>query len=525
MKNQSTLNIETPRKIVFIYFLLWISFIDQSSAARKQTLTDSIRMAYQEYQMTLLQLPDNKSQLDRKRKRYIALKTRYLEKKPKTTISPSMGGVSDELGITGNATIPEIKECLLDAEDDTLWLEGFRDRLLRAIDNPDQMELEDLGLYFTPTYDNRVEWITDRDEFWQKLINALEESKQSIHIHLYGFKADEWGRSLCRLLIKKARQGVRIRLILDRFGARLSLFHRIQRTQQQAWLDSLTTAGGEIVYYSHPPHPTLGDYFHFDHRKYFIIDGHMALHTGYTVEQSMYTRMMDMAMLLEGSIVNQLQAIFFSNFLYNGGHIALDSAAAYFPSPESGENNNGVNGRILINAPGIQHPITQTLYREIDRAQTEILIFSPYFTENRIMNHLKTALARGVAVKLIIPANPENKINRFNTEYHLHQLSNAGATIYRFEGSDHQGRFHAKGLITDQSYACMGSCNMDSFSLYRNFEQNIEIRNMASVRQLILQIKRDILPYCCVYSPPTSRWQRIWLHCKGWLSELFDPFV
>jgi cardiolipin synthase len=119
---------------------------------------------------------------------------------------------------------------------------------------------------------NKVDVFTTGVDAFKSLYNDIESAKEHIHVEFYIIENDRLGNRFRELLERKAREGVKVRVIYDYLGAwKLPI----------AWRMSLKEAGAYI-------HPFLAadNFFRFtllnyrNHRKLVVVDGKVA----YTAE-------------------------------------------------------------------------------------------------------------------------------------------------------------------------------------------------------------------------------------------------
>ena len=70
------------------------------------------------------------------------------------------------------------------------------------------------------TQDNKVQIFNDGAEKFQSLIEDIYSAKDHIHIQYYIFKLDNLGQRILSALEKKAKQGVKVRILYDEMGSR-----------------------------------------------------------------------------------------------------------------------------------------------------------------------------------------------------------------------------------------------------------------------------------------------------------------
>ena len=111
---------------------------------------------------------------------------------------------------------------------------------------------------------NDVEIIINGENKFEKLFKDIESAKQHIHVEYYILKDDKIGTKFLELLLKKADQGVQVKLSYDDVGSKIS--SKMKRRLTQSSIEH------------HPFMPVLfpkftGKMNYRDHRKIVIIDG------------------------------------------------------------------------------------------------------------------------------------------------------------------------------------------------------------------------------------------------------------
>ncbi len=401
------------------------------------------------------------------------------------------------------------------------------ERALRKAATGEKVTETDLDISFNETNDNSLELQTG-ETFWQSLTRDLQSAKKSITIQMFGMEADKTGWEFARLLAEKAKQGVEVVLVADRSGARMAgAKNLVSTTEEEKLFEFYRQNGVKVVFYDRVSKASsVGqklDFFHFDHRKKFIIDGQIGYVGGYTLQQESREKKHDMMVRCQGSVVNQMQTGLLLSYLYNGGKFASKDSAdlrdRFFASPVVKGTSNA---RITYNIPRGVHDVHDDYKQQIDTAKKYLYVINPYITNNDLIDRLAAAAKRGVDVRIVHPASAENPLNDANTRFHFEKLQKAGVKIYMYEGEKGLGKLHAKGLIADDNFATIGSCNMDTMALRHNYESNIASKDPEFVKK----VKRDLFEkdftVSKLYEPPKSLWQRIKMKVKGGAAELLD---
>lgn len=396
-------------------------------------------------------------------------------------------------------------------------LGGFWGKLKAAFEKKAVPGRDDVALNFIETSSNRLTAMAGRNEFWPALIKDIQGAKSSVVVHIFGLQADEWGWEVAMLLGQKAREGVSVHMLADKGGARMTAMHGKASAEIFRFFDQ---TGVKYAFYDSSLNPFNRDEFmHFDHRKYFIVDGKVSYTTGYTLEKHMREEMFDLAVRAEGPVVGQMQASFFLNYFANGGTAAEKDFSAFtarfFPEQRSA---GGMKARVALNVPWRQHRVTESYYSRISGARKSVHVINPYFTDDKIAESLMRAAANGAEVRVVLPLRPENALNSKNSMYHAYKMHKKGVKVFLYEGPEKFGRLHGKGILVDDSFVSIGSCNMDAMALYHNFEQNIESTDAA----FAAQARSDVFERAVRESVPYTPRNPVGMYINGLITEPFD---
>lgn len=88
------------------------------------------------------------------------------------------------------------------------------------------------------TKNNQVKLYTEGETFFHDMLKDMVRAKEIINVEFYTFYSDNIGNRVLQLLIKKAKQGVKVRVIYDAWGS---------MGATKAWFDQLRAAGGEVL--------------------------------------------------------------------------------------------------------------------------------------------------------------------------------------------------------------------------------------------------------------------------------------
>jgi cardiolipin synthase len=121
-----------------------------------------------------------------------------------------------------------------------------------------------------------------------------------------------------------------------------------------------------------------------------------------------------------------------------------------------------------------RHDIEDAYLGAINAAQNEIILANAYFLPGRRFRQaITTAAQRGVRVTLLLQGRVEYALLHYATLSLYGTLLKAGVRIIEYRASF----LHAKVAVIDQTWATVGSSNIDPFSLLLAREANIVVRD------------------------------------------------
>ncbi|WP_457596805.1 phospholipase D-like domain-containing protein [Hydrogenimonas sp.] len=310
------------------------------------------------------------------------------------------------------------------------------------------------------TGDNEVALTNDPQEAYRWLMASIRAAEEAIDICVYELKLDDATRPLLEAMARRAREGVRVRILMDSIGsAGLYLWPRR--------LDFLKRAGVELAWFMPFLHLPTRNFVNLrNHRKLYIFDratlytGGMNLTAEYLSPGGGPTYYDDILFRIGGSAVALHRQIFEADWAF-----ATATAA-----PHPVEARSGGGQACIQTAPsGPDTPsdgVVEALLGAIYTAQKRIAIYTPYFVPNEeFMRAFAVAIHRGVAVRIVVPERSDHLISDLGRGSYLRELAAKGAEILLYTG----GILHAKAMLFDQM-AVIGSVNFDNRSLFYNFE-------------------------------------------------------
>ncbi|MBN2767410.1 MAG: cardiolipin synthase [Paludibacteraceae bacterium] len=329
---------------------------------------------------------------------------------------------------------------------------------------------------------NKIEILSDGKTTFDAMFNAINNAKNHIHIEFFIFGNDKISNTLRELLIQKARNGVRVRMIYDYWG---SFF------LSRLYLQSLREAG---VYLK----PFLPLQLRFgrskinyrNHRKILIVDGEVGFTGGLNVaDRYIFGNALgmwrDTFVRFEGSVVHGLQQLFLMDWYFVERKLISDPK--YYPIPKKFDSNLV---QIAISGPDTQwESIMQGIASAIMSATRYVFIHTPYFIPNDVVeNCIQMSSMSGVDVRIMIPARSDSRLSDACTFSYMGRLLEAGVKVYRYT----EGFLHSKAIVIDDFISIVGSANLDERSFNQNFEVNAFIYEEKTANRLKELFFRDM---------------------------------
>ncbi len=330
------------------------------------------------------------------------------------------------------------------------------------------------------TAGNKIQLLNNGDKKFNVLIEELQKAKQFIHLQYYIFSKDEIGNTIKNILFEKAKEGVKIRMIVDDVGS----WELKNKDYEEFW-----KAGIEIFPFLKVRFPVLTSKINYrNHRKIVVIDGLVGFVGGINVAdryihgEASYGIWRDTHMMIKGDAVNSLQTIFSIDWYFVSQEELSD--ILYYPAKEP------VGDKLVqISASGPDTDwagIMMGFFKIITTAKKYVYIATPYFMPNESMlMALKTAAMGGVDVRIIIPEKSDAYITKLCSMSYLKEMMLAGIKIYFYQ----KGFIHSKVMVSDDMVASVGSANMD----FRSFEQNFEVTSFVYDTDFAVQVKETFI--------------------------------
>lgn len=322
---------------------------------------------------------------------------------------------------------------------------------------------------------NRVQNLENGGQIFPAMLDAVKSAKLSINFETYIYWSGEVGKEFAEALSERARQGVKVHVLLDWVGS---------QKMEESLVTQMKGAGVEIERY-HPLHwYNLGRMNNRTHRKLLVVDGRVGFTGGVGIADQWNGNAQDPKhwrdshYRLEGPAVAQMQAAFMDNWIKTTGKVL--QGEAYFPKLETvGE----ALGQVFTSSPSGGGDSMQLMYLlSITAAERTIDLSAAYFVPDELTRRaLRSALDRGVRLRIIVPGKHiDAEVVRQASRADWGELLEAGAEIHEYQPT----MFHCKTLIVDSQLVSVGSTNFDNRSFRVNDEANLNVYDKQFAERL-----------------------------------------
>lgn len=333
----------------------------------------------------------------------------------------------------------------------------------------DQVFSRTAGAHLIPGNDVRL--LQDGRENYPAWLEAIQSARRFVHFENYILHGDEVGARFSEAFIRKAREGVPVRIVYDWIGC-------FTTTSRSFW--RRLREGGVSVRSFNPPRldQPLG-WVSRDHRKCLVVDGQVAFVTGLCVGQMWEgtpergrAPWRDTGVAIRGPAVAEVAMAFADSWATLGEPLP----AVEMVDPEPLQGAGAVDVRVVASTPG-----SASLYRldplVASLARRTLWLTDAYFAGTSVyVQALRAAALDGVDVRLLVPG-PGSDIPLMQTisRAGYRTLLQAGVRVFEWNGP----MLHAKTAVADARWARVGSTNLNLASWMGNRELDVVVENEA----------------------------------------------
>jgi len=300
-------------------------------------------------------------------------------------------------------------------------------------------------------------------EIFPAMLQAIEEAERTITLETYIYWSGRIAERFSEALSAKAREGVKVHVLLDAFGCNCRDGESLRRMRR---------AGVELeIYHS----ANLIRANHRTHRKLMVVDGRIGFTGGVGIADhwdgnaDSPNHWRDSHYRVEGPVVAQLQAAFLDNWMKTRARVL--HGVDYFPKLEEAGTSHC---QMFKSSPMEGSESARLMYLfSISAAERSLKIANAYFIPDDLVTAtLIDAVGRGVDVEILLPMRHTDSMSvRHASRHRWGRLLRNGVRIFTYQPT----MYHCKLMIVDDIWTTVGSANFDNRSFRLNDEANLNV--------------------------------------------------
>lgn len=345
-----------------------------------------------------------------------------------------------------------------------------------------------LGIPFSKK--NKVDVLVNGDEIFPAMLHAIEEAERQIDFLTFVYWTGDIASKFAKALAKKADEGVKVRVILDCYGAYF---------MPKELAELMENHGVELKWFRPLTRWKVWKTDNRTHRKVLICDKEVAFTGGVGIAEEWEgdarnpSEWRETHFRIKGEAVSGLQAAFMENWIETMGFLPIDPDWENDHVRPEGEKSDTLIQCIRTSA-SVRWSDIIMLYQTLIRiAQDNINITTAYFNPNpNIIQLLTEAVDRGVEVNIMMPGKyTDKKVAKLTGEDAFERLLNGGVNLWYYQKT----MLHSKIFTIDGMVSCIGSANFNHRSMLKDDEINMVIIDEELATLLNTHFESD-LEYC-----------------------------
>lgn len=351
----------------------------------------------------------------------------------------------------------------------------------------------------------------DGTQALQVLRSMIDGAVHTIELSTFVFANDGLGNELASRLKRRAREGIKVRLMVDGIGAYLGGLTDFR---------SLSDAGVQVVFFVPPLRSSLRGRTNLrNHRKMVVADGEWLWCGGRNLATEYFEGdatsgnppWIDLSFDLHGALALQTRQQFESDWAFATRGTLPDVAPPINLEPMPGS----AIGQLVASGPDQTDDTLYTiLVSGFFNSRRRILVVTPYFVPNTtLLMSMALAARRGVRVDLVMPRKSNHLLADLSRHRALRELASAGAHVWFLPRM-----IHAKAVVIDDELALAGTANLDERSLFLNYELMVAFYERNAVRRFAEWIERQQVSAAPYRAQPPGFWRELAEGLMLWLA-------
>ncbi|MGW7265067.1 phospholipase D-like domain-containing protein [Streptomyces sp. NPDC054842] len=332
------------------------------------------------------------------------------------------------------------------------------------------------------TEGNELLPLRNGDEIFPAMLDAVRSARHTVDMMTFVYWRGQIARDFAAALADRARAGLRVRLLLDGFGA---------KKIEGELLESMSSAGVQIAWFRKPLWLYPFKQNHRCHRKALIVDEHTAFTGGVGIAEEWCgdardpSEWRDTHVRLRGPAVDGVAAAFAQNWAECHDEL-FDERDRFTQHGQPGD----ATVQVVRGSAGFGWQDMQTLIRVVlTSAEERVRLSTAYFAPDDYFAELLAATARrGVRVEILLPGpHTDQRACRLAGQHHYENLLAAGVEISQYQPT----MLHTKIITVDGVASLIGSTNFNRRSMEHDEEVMLAVLDEGFTAALDEDFEKD----------------------------------
>ena len=316
------------------------------------------------------------------------------------------------------------------------------------------------------TEGNAIDVLRNGDEIFPSMFEAIEGAERTIDFLTFVYWEGKIGAELSDRLCERAKAGVRVRVLLDAFGA---------RTMDRSLIDDMDEAEIDVRWFRPIHRFRPGQLNHRTHRKVMVVDEELAFTGGVGIadvwcgDARNEEEWRDTHFRVRGPAVDGLRAAFLDNW----GETTPELFDDVDTFPEQGRPGRSVVQCVRSASEAGWNDVDDLFRTLLQVAERRIRIATAYFVpDEELCRRFVDARDRGVEVEILLPGpHTDKRFVQLAGETSYEELIEHGVQICEFQPT----MLHAKVMTVDGFISNIGSANVNARSVAWDEEVNLAV--------------------------------------------------
>jgi cardiolipin synthase len=334
------------------------------------------------------------------------------------------------------------------------------------------------------SYGNDLDLLINGDQIFPVYLEAIRGAEETVNLLTYAYWKGDVAIEVADALCERARSGVECNVIIDALGG---------AQMDRKLVAKMRDAGVDFCWFRPLKLYAARRLENRTHRKLLIVDGKVGFTGGVGIAEEWTGNAQDpdhwrdTHVRVRGPVVRGLQGAFAENWLEGTGNVLAGDRYL----PELDEVEDGGPMQVVRSSATVGDTNAEALiYLALASAKRRIELTSAYFVPRpAFTDALVEAAERGVEMRILVPGSHIDKeFVRTAGRAAYDQLLEVGIQLFEYCPT----MLHAKSLVIDDAWSCVGSINFDNRSFQLHDEIALCVQSDRFAGELHNQFEKDL---------------------------------